>query len=150
VTDLQLDLAFEMVYPHPRETVWQALTDSRALAAWLFDNDFEPRVGKTFTLKTRHLGVLTCTVRTLHPPRLMEWVWSDPDSAVCTVVAFRLEEVEGGTRLTVRHTGPAKPEQRDDITVGWPAKLDSLGRWFASIASKLPAGSTVTVIKWNS
>jgi uncharacterized protein YndB with AHSA1/START domain len=31
--------------PQPREQVWRALTDSVTLAAWMYPNDFEPRVG---------------------------------------------------------------------------------------------------------
>ena len=45
----QLDLVFEEVYAHPIEKVWSAVTDTEHLAAWLMQNDFEPRVGKAFT-----------------------------------------------------------------------------------------------------
>lgn len=135
----RLDLTFETLYPYPREVVWEALTDSRALAAWFFDNDFEPRVGTTFTLQTRHLGLVTCIVRALDPPRMMEWEWRDAVSPAPTIVAFRLEEVDGGTRLVIRHSGSVVAERRDDIVRGWPAKLRSLETWLASSALGRPA-----------
>ena len=41
----------EMLIPQPREQVWRALTDSTALAEWMFPNDIEPRVGHHFTFR---------------------------------------------------------------------------------------------------
>jgi uncharacterized protein YndB with AHSA1/START domain len=38
-------------YTHPIEKVWAAITDPAALAQWLMVNDFEPRIGKRFTLR---------------------------------------------------------------------------------------------------
>ncbi len=38
----------DVFYPYPPERVWQVLTNRRALAAWLMENDFEPRVGHKF------------------------------------------------------------------------------------------------------
>jgi uncharacterized protein YndB with AHSA1/START domain len=35
----------EVVIPQSREQVWRALTDSAALAGWMFPNNFEPRDG---------------------------------------------------------------------------------------------------------
>ena len=42
---MKRDLRFEATYPHPPERVWRALTDPKALAEWLMENDFEPRLG---------------------------------------------------------------------------------------------------------
>ena len=41
----------EILIPQPREQVWRGLTDSTALAEWMFPNDFEPRVGHHFTFQ---------------------------------------------------------------------------------------------------
>ena len=45
------DLKLNVFYPYSPERVWQVITNRNALAAWLMDNDFEPRVG----LETRML-----------------------------------------------------------------------------------------------
>ena len=41
----------EILMPQPREQVWRALTDSAALAEWMFPNDFAPRVGHHFAFQ---------------------------------------------------------------------------------------------------
>lgn len=45
----------EVFYPHPPERVWLLLTNSRALAAWLMENDFEPRVECKFYFYSQSL-----------------------------------------------------------------------------------------------
>ncbi len=42
----------ERSYPHPRELVWRTLTDRELLAVWLMPSDFEPVVGRSFTMRT--------------------------------------------------------------------------------------------------
>ena len=135
MTPVSIDLTFEVVYPYARTTVWAALTDAKALAAWLLENDFEPRVGKVFTLRSPDMGVVTCTVLVLDAPRYMEWSWQHPDLQIPTTVVFTLDEVEGGTRLTVQHRGPTQVEYRADITAGWPRKLARLLTWLAAAAA---------------
>jgi uncharacterized protein YndB with AHSA1/START domain len=65
----------EILIPQPREQVWRALTDSTALAEWMFPNDFVPRVGHHFTFqvppnpKARFDGlVVRCEVLECEPP----------------------------------------------------------------------------------
>lgn len=124
-----------------RATVWAALTDARALAAWLLENDFEPRVGKVFTLRSPDMGVVTCTVLVLDAPQYMAWSWHHPDLPLPATVTFTLEDVEGGTRLTVQHRGPTQADYRADITEGWPHKLARLRTWLA--ASVVPTARPV-------
>ncbi|HEX4840964.1 MAG TPA: SRPBCC domain-containing protein, partial [bacterium] len=58
-------------FPHPIETVWRAFTDPAALATWLMLNDFEPRVGHRFTLRSEAVpgwrGWIECEVLELDP-----------------------------------------------------------------------------------
>jgi uncharacterized protein YndB with AHSA1/START domain len=65
-------LVREVFYPHPREQVWSALTDPKALGLWLMPNDFEPRVGHEFTFRTEPGpgwdGVVHCRVLEVDPP----------------------------------------------------------------------------------
>lgn len=66
-------------YPHPPARVCMALTDRDALARWLMPNDFEPRVGCEFTMRTKPApgfdGVVRCEVLELEEPRVMSWRW---------------------------------------------------------------------------
>ena len=129
MTIVPLDLMFSVIYRHPRAAVWAALTDRDALRVWFLDNDFEPRVGKRFSVTGPHIGTVACVVVALDPPRRMEWSWHMPDLPARSRVVFTLDEVEGGTRLTVRHVGAARAIHETDITRGWPKRLDYLERW---------------------
>jgi uncharacterized protein YndB with AHSA1/START domain len=105
-------LVREVFYPHPREQVWAALVDPKALGLWLMPNDFEPRVGHAFTFRMEPGpgwdGVVHCRVLELDPPVRMSWTWHG--EGVDTVVRFELEAVEGGTRLHFEQTGFAGPQ----------------------------------------
>jgi uncharacterized protein YndB with AHSA1/START domain len=101
------EIRYVGTYPHPVEKVWRALTDPRAIAEWMMDNDFEPRVGHEFTLRTDPApgfdGIVHCRVLELDAPRTMAWSWRG--GPVDTVVRFTLEPVGGSTRLRVVHSG---------------------------------------------
>jgi uncharacterized protein YndB with AHSA1/START domain len=103
----QLDLVLEEVYAHPIEKVWAAVTDTEHLAIWLMQNDFEPRVGRAFTLQGVPVrgwrGWANCEVLELHPPHRMVWSWIAADDGLSTTVTFGLETLSAGTRLTLRH-----------------------------------------------
>lgn len=100
-------IEIDRTYPHPRERVWRALTDPELLARWLMPNDFEPRVGHRFTFRTDpgpgFDGVVHCEVTEIEEPRLVAFTWVG--GPLDTRVRFTLEEVPGGTRLQVEHSG---------------------------------------------
>ena len=99
----------------------------------MLDNDFEARVGHQFALRGPDVGEIRCRVLVLDPPARMDWLWNTVGSSESTRVTFLLEEIEGGTKLTVRHHGPVRPEHRAAFTRGWPAKLSSLTRWLRDV-----------------
>ncbi len=104
---MKRDIVIEVVYPHPPEKVWKALTDPNALAEWLMENDFEPRVGHKFQFRTEPKGgwsgIVDCEVLELDPPRRLSYSWKSEQ--LDTVVTFTLEPVAEGTRLRLEHTG---------------------------------------------
>jgi uncharacterized protein YndB with AHSA1/START domain len=111
---MKRDLKLERTYPHPPERVWRALTDRRALATWLMENDFEPQLGHRFTFRAKPQpgwdGVTYCEVTELDPPRRLAYTWrggagKDEPLTLDTVVRFTLEPSDGGTRLVLEHTG---------------------------------------------
>jgi len=96
-----------VTYPQPREMVWQALTDSDALAAWLMPNDFRPEIGHQFTFRTDPApgfdGIVHCEVLELRPPELWRISWAG--GGLWTELTITLRVVQGGTRLDLTHKG---------------------------------------------
>lgn len=97
----------EVFYPHPPERVWQVITDSRAISAWLMENDFEPRVGCKFCFYNRSLpGIDTnikCEVIEVSRPKRLVYTWQDCMMSQASIVSWTLKAVEGGTRLRLEH-----------------------------------------------
>lgn len=104
-------ITLEVFYPHSPERVWQALTDRRALAAWMMDNDFEPRLGHKFHFRQAVPGFdscIHCEVIELEPPKRLAYRWQDSQAEHSTIVTWTLTAVEGGTTLQLRHHQPVQ------------------------------------------
>jgi uncharacterized protein YndB with AHSA1/START domain len=71
--------------------------------------------------------------REIDPPRLVVQTWRAPwDGNNETVLTYRLEPIEGGTRVTVRHEGFAdRAESCRGHGTGWERVLGWLGGHFA-------------------
>jgi uncharacterized protein YndB with AHSA1/START domain len=97
-----------VVYEHPVERVWRALTDRGALAQWLMPNDFEPRIGHRFKFRTDPQpgfdGIVDCEVLELEPPRTLAITWRG--GPIDTVVRWTLEPLEANrTRMRFEQSG---------------------------------------------
>jgi uncharacterized protein YndB with AHSA1/START domain len=101
------DVVLERTYPYPPERVWRALTDSKAMSEWLMPNDFMPKLGHRFQMKTRPRGrfdgTVHCEVTVLEAPRTLAYTWVGGGSH--WVVTWTLTPVAGGTKLTLTHAG---------------------------------------------
>jgi uncharacterized protein YndB with AHSA1/START domain len=105
---MKADIDQTVLYPHPVDRVWAALTSSSALAAWLMPNDFKPLVGHHFSFRTKPApgfdGIVHCQVVEMEPPSRMVWTWAGGN--IDTTVTFTLEAVDGGgTRLRMHQVG---------------------------------------------
>ncbi|HEY9740161.1 MAG TPA: SRPBCC domain-containing protein [Coleofasciculaceae cyanobacterium] len=103
------DLKLNVFYPHSPERVWQVITNRRALAAWLMDNDFEPRVGHKFRFQPDSQqgfdGTIHCEVIELDEPRSLSYTWRGGLMCKPTIVTWTLLPVDGGTQLQLEHKG---------------------------------------------
>jgi len=101
------DLRFEVVYKHPIEKVWRALTDPKAIAQWLMENDFEPRLGHKFMFHSKPQpgwdGKTYCEVIELDPPRRLAYTWRG--GSIDTLLRITLEPLADGTRIVLEHSG---------------------------------------------
>jgi uncharacterized protein YndB with AHSA1/START domain len=143
----------------PLAKVWNAISDSRALGTWFGMTIDGPFIeGKTVLgaiAKTQvddeiakyqepHVG-MPCELRIerIVPLKLFAFRWhpgTDTDkgpNAPMTLVTFELEEVPGGTRLTITESGfDALPlEQRakafNQNEGGWEAQLSLIAKYLA-------------------
>jgi uncharacterized protein YndB with AHSA1/START domain len=136
-----------------RARVWRALSDAEEFGGW-FGVDFkgkafvagEPVKGQITYPGYEHL-VMEVSIERVLPERLLAWRWHPAaiDSSVdysqepTTLVVFELEEVDGGTLLTVVESGldniPA--DRRATVfrlnTSGWEEQMRNIERHVASI-----------------
>ncbi len=116
------------------DTVWRDFTDAQRLAEWFWP----PRFEATAVAELHELGrwqvrsspmgmaveakVLAFTAP--HSLRL-EWRWAGEPGA--TDVEITLEgAADASTRVIVRHSGFANPEERNDHVDGWSTCLQRL------------------------
>lgn len=126
----------------PVEKVWRALTDHLAFGEWFrvkLDGPFVP--GKVSTGHITYPGYehvkWHATVKAMDAPRLFSFTWHphaiDPDvdysDETPTLVEFRLQPSDKGTRLTVTESGfGALPTHRRDEALrsndgGWDEQI---------------------------
>ena len=119
------------------ERVFRALTSAEIVDWWVRPGVFDTRLwegdvrvggrwsasglsrGEPYTVKGEYLEV--------DPPRKLVHTWrlagiEEPP----TTVTFILEQVEGGTRLTLQHTGFSSPDRCTSNCVGWETSLGQL------------------------
>jgi uncharacterized protein YndB with AHSA1/START domain len=103
----------------PRSRVWRALSNAEEFGDWfgvaLKGKTFAPghRVQGQVTYPGYEHIVLDMLIERMEPERLLSWRWhpypADPSvdysKEPTTLVVFELEEVEGGTSLTVVESG---------------------------------------------
>jgi uncharacterized protein YndB with AHSA1/START domain len=102
-------------YPHPPAKVWRALTDPALIPLWTSTGaggraeGFAPVAGTKFQFiakpKPGWNGIVDCEVLEVDAPRLLRFSWVGDVGAKPSFVAYRLEPIDGGTRLTWEHTG---------------------------------------------
>lgn len=132
----------------PVARVWRALTDHREFGAWFrvaLEGPFIPGQqvrGRITWPGAEHL-VMTATVQRMQPQQLFSFTWHpyaiDPNvdysAEPATLVEFTLQEIPGGTRLTVVESGfAALPAHRRDEAFrmndqGWSIQLQNIATY---------------------
>lgn len=131
----------------PRSIVWRALTTADQFSAW-----FGAQLNGTFTPGARVTGRITSPgydhltvelqIERVQPEHLLSYRWHpyavdtsvDYSSEATTLCEFTLEEVAGGTKLTVTESGFDRlPASRRDLAFrmndgGWAAQLKNIDR----------------------
>jgi uncharacterized protein YndB with AHSA1/START domain len=123
-------VVIERDMPYPPEKIWRALTDRPLIEDWLMSNDFEPTVGRRFTLRTQAVGgwdgIIDCEVLAVEPPERLSYTWAS--MGLQSVVTFTVAPSAAGARLRMEQSGfPAGAEQNlRGAEYGWNHFLDRL------------------------
>lgn len=143
----------------PLAKVWKAISDSAAFGTWFgmtFDGPFVEGQTVAATMATTQVDAeiaehqkpyvgMRCELRIerVVPLRLLAFRWhpgAEPDlgpSAPTTLVTFELEEMSGGTLLTITESGfDALPLERrakafTENEGGWEAQLSLVAKYLA-------------------
>jgi uncharacterized protein YndB with AHSA1/START domain len=134
-----------------RARVWRAISNAAELGEW-FGVDFKGKVfaaGKPIQGKITYPGyehlTMEVVIEKIVPERLLSWRWHPAaiDPAVdysqepTTLVEFELEEVEGGTMVSVVESGLDKIplERRATVfrlnTSGWDEQMENIKKYVA-------------------
>lgn len=127
----------------PLEKVWSAVTDPAHISQWFGQTVLDGRgVGATGTMTFPDYGAIALRVDALDAPRMISYRWGNDDALGAkgelpeqidegsTVFTFTLEQVDGGTQLTVVETGfehTSDPAANlESHRKGWDGELDKL------------------------
>ena len=129
----------ERELPHPPEKVWRALTQSALIEEWLMKNDFEPVVGRKFTLRMapgpHWNGVTDCEVLAVEPYRRRSPTAGTPQerkprTGLKTVVTWTLTPTPRGVLLRMEQSGFREDQTANyqGAVYGWRKFFDQLER----------------------
>jgi uncharacterized protein YndB with AHSA1/START domain len=137
------EIVIDEVFPHAPATVWKTLATSALMGRWLnmTPTGYEAVVGNRFTYKTSPAGAwdgtIQCEVLEVVPGERLSYSWKGGDEAnvgygsrLDTIVTFTLEEVDGGTRLRVVHSGFILPKNETayrNMSGGWSQVIGRIG-----------------------
>ena len=122
-----LSVVIEREIPYPSEKIWRALTQPHLIEEWLMKNDFEPVVGRQFTLRG-DWGSVDCEVLAIEPHKSLIYSWGA--MGLGTVVTWTLTPTSTGTQLRMEQSGfrPDQQQAYQGAKAGWRQFLAALER----------------------
>ncbi len=125
-------VVIERTFRQTPDKLWRALTESRLIAQWLMNNDFEPVVERKFQFRAEPVpqwdGVIECEVLIIDPEKRLSYSWRS--MGLTSGVLFTLTPAEGGTHLRMEHSGfgPDQLAAYQGAMYGWQKFLGNLER----------------------
>jgi uncharacterized protein YndB with AHSA1/START domain len=120
----------EATYPQSPDKVWKALTESEKVSRWLMPTDFKPLIGYHFRLETSSGAHVRGKVIEVEVGKLIAFTWNDEDDGE-SVVVWRVEPVDGGTRVSVEHW----PVETPAVNC---LRIDNYFNWSYALRHNLP------------
>jgi uncharacterized protein YndB with AHSA1/START domain len=129
--ELQDRIEREMTFAAGREDVWAAITQPEQIRKWFgTEAELDLRPGGAGVFRWGEIEVRV-TVEEVSPPSRFSYRWEPshtPSGGPTTLVEFDLEEIPGGTRLSLVESGFAglPAESRQENELGWDEELGHL------------------------
>ena len=125
------------------ETVWSFLTEKDKLAQWFHPSTEDLAEGKDYALvredeNGKQIKQCWGTVLTMEKPSRLVYSFTVGPLNGMTTVIWELEQIDGGTKLTLRHEGIEKAAGLAAMNIlsaldkGWDEHADSLRSQFSS------------------
>jgi len=135
----------------PREAVFRYFTDPARFAAWWGEGStVDPRPGGKVFIRYPNGATASGAFRELAPPGRVVFTFGNespagpipPGGSTVTVL---LEEVPGGTRMTLRHSGFPSAEIARHFVQGWRYQLSVFSR---VVTAEIHADAGTTADRW--
>lgn len=134
----------------PPERVFAALASKEIVDWWVRPGVFDTRewtgdvrVGGRWKVSGLGRGVpyaIEGEFLVVEPPRKLVHTWHPPGKPeAASTVTYVLQAIDGGTRLTLRHTGITAPDVCSNTGIAWETSLERL----AEVLARRP-GSTAS------
>ena len=123
----------EKVFNHPIDKVWGAITDAKEISTWFLEADFKAEKGYRYVFNSsgENCSSIKGEVKYAYPSTLV-YTWIVTENPVETTVKWVLEEIEGGTKLYLEHSGISNYEGETAIEMfsnfngGWDNCISGL------------------------
>jgi uncharacterized protein YndB with AHSA1/START domain len=129
--EIQDRIERQMTFPATREDVWAAITEPEQISKWFgTETELDLRPGGAGVFRWGELEVRV-TVEEVTPPSRFSYRWEPsrtPSGGPTTLVEFDLEDIPGGTRLSLVESGFSSlpSESRQENELGWDEELGHL------------------------
>lgn len=123
----------ELLLDVPAEELWKAVSDEAMLRDWLAaEIELDLRPGGEILCRTEDGEQRLGAVELVEEGERLAFRWQR-DGAAQSRVEFRIEETDGGARLTVTET-ELEAKAAAEVSEGWRQRLDSLRLALANLA----------------
>lgn len=125
-------LVVERVFEASVATVWNAITNERAIKQWFFEfEEFQPEVGSEFRFSATDKGITYlhhCKVTEVVPEKKLAYSWRYDGYEGDSLVTFELFPMGDKTRLKLTHAGletfPKIPSfAKENFEKGWTSLI---------------------------
>lgn len=119
----------KVVINAPLAEVWKAITDPAKIEQWmLMPNNFKAELNSDFTFNAEMNGNhfdIKCKVLELEINKMLVYSWSAPIFEGITTVSIQLKSGNGGTELTLIHSGFTENQKdvQESHSKGWDLRF---------------------------